>query len=89
MLSTFVTSCNVPKGTSPVRAPDSSTAAVSTLHQKIRDRKRFLDTDASLTSFSNGAAFLQTFHALKIFTVSAYHLFRRDGRGGKEMMLEA
>lgn len=89
MLSTFVTSCNDIGGIKPPSAPDSSTAAVSTLTQKILDRIRFLDTLASLTSASNGAAFLHIFHAVHIRTVSDYHLLGCDGRGGKEMMLEA
>ena len=88
MLSTFVTSCNVPRGTSPVRAPDSSTAAVSTLTQKILDRVIFLDTLASLTSASNGAAFLHIFHAVHIRTVSDYHLLGWRGSVGQEVMTE-
>ena len=88
MFRTLVVSCNAIGGIKPPSAPDSSTAAVSTLTQKILDRVIFLDTLASLTSASNGAAFLHIFHAVHIRTVSDYHLLGWRGSVGQEVMTE-
>ena len=82
MVKTVVTTCKVPGARSPVSAPVSSSPRLMAFAQKILLRIIFLDTLASLTSASNGAAFLHIFHAVHIRTVSDYHLLGWRGSVG-------